>query len=261
MKPLRLREIEKNSPEKKVDSFQSKELSKYHEKLQYKDVSRNKQMERKFSEKHFKSIKDNNSVRDKKSEIIEGMVKKDFPLSSEKQKNNIEDFHFVDKNEFQKELKKRDPSGTEKDIRLTKGFHDSRDNQAFVKDQRDTLVTGIHEKLHQKSQSELPTRLNEGITEHYAREKAGGIGELINIDKHGREIPKTKSDYEREVEIVKKIEAIIGKEPLNKAYFDGRADILEKHFESAMGEGSFQKLTNALENRDYKTASDIIDNS
>ncbi|MEA2061542.1 MAG: hypothetical protein U9P10_13770 [Thermodesulfobacteriota bacterium] len=57
------------------------------------------------------------------------------------------------------------------------------------------------------------------------------------------------------------MEAVVGKNPLNRAYFDGRSDILKKHIDSQMGDGAFEKLTQALEKRDYKTAEKIIKKS
>jgi hypothetical protein len=128
-----------------------------------------------------------------------------------------------------------------------------------VRDKGDTLTTSIHEKLHQKSMSELPTRLNEGITEHYAREKAGPIGSLKDIDHRGREISKPVSDYEKEVEIVRKLESTIGREPLNAAYFEGKTEVLQNEVDKYLGEGAFKKISDALENRDYQSASEIIE--
>ncbi len=207
----------------------------------------------------LKSEKEKSELREKKSEIIEGMVTKDFPISSEKRLDNARDFHYLDKKEFAEELKHRDTSITERDIEPTEGFYDVRDKQAFVKDTGDTLEKSIHEKLHQKSISELPTRLNEGITEYFTREEAGAWGELKNIDAHGRELPKIPTDYEKEVEIVRKLDATIGKEPLHAAYFEGKTEVLKNHVDNILGNGAFDKINNALEVKDYKTASEIIE--
>ena len=180
----RSREIEPDRTERKTGQFRPQELEKYPEKRQYKEVPQNRQLEAQFKEKTCQDNREIKAARRKKSEIIEGMVTKDFNVSPERRLDNSKDFHFVGTKEFAKELKKRNPSTTEKDVRLTAGFHDISDNKAFVKDRGDTYVTAIHEKLHQKSKSELPTRLNEGITEHFAREKAGALGDLKHIDKH-----------------------------------------------------------------------------
>lgn len=260
MTSQRIEEIPVENQEKKVEHFQTGELKKYPEKMRFQEVPFNKKMESKFREKHLNSINELEAVRAKKSEIVEDMVLKDFPAATEKQTDNVKDFHFADKELFQQEMQKREPSATKSDVELTNGFHDPRDNQVYVKDEGDTLVTAIHEKLHQKSKSELSTRLNEGITEHFARQKAGGLAGLKNFDLHGREIPKAQSDYEKEVEIVNKIEAAIGRNPIKRAYFDGKTDILEMHFDSAKGQGAFSKLNEALEKRDYDAASKIITN-
>ena len=213
---------------RKAGQFRPQELEKYPERRQYKEVPLNKQLEAQFKGKTGQDDREIKAVRGKKSEIIEGMVTKDLHVSPEKRSDDSKDFHYVGTKEFARELKKRNPSTTEKDTCLTVGFHDGNDNQAFVKDRGDTYVTAVHEKLHQKSKSELPTRLNEGITEHFAREKAGALGDLKNINKHGREIPKAKY-YEKEVEIAGKLESTIGKKPLNKAYFEGKSDVLKNH--------------------------------
>lgn len=258
MKRSYSKEISINTPEKKGDRSRTRELNKYPEKMKYRELSRNKQLEKKFSEKHSQSLKRTDGDRRKRSEIVEEMVKKELPESSAKQRNNRSDFHYADQSDFEKELKQRDPAGSDKEIEMTQGFYDSSDRQAFVKDQGDTLTTALHEKLHQKSNSELPTRLNEGITEHYARQKAGGMGNLKTFDRHGNEIPKSLSDYEKEVELVRKMEAVIGKEPVRRAYFDGDTRNLEMHFDSAMGQGAFKQLNDALEKRDYQKASEIM---
>ena len=199
-------------------------------------------------------------TRDKKAEIVENMVSRDFPINTEKNADNTRDFHYRDEGSFEKELKQRDSSTTERDAKLTDGFHDSRDNQAFVKENSDTLRTSIHEKLHQKSMSEMPTRFNEGLTEHFSRQEEGALGRLKDIDNRGKEMPKALSDYEREVEIVKKLESTIGREPLERAYFNGETDVLKSSTDGVLGDGSFQKISNALERGDYDAASKIIDN-
>ncbi len=245
----------------KLDSHKNTEKSSF-EARETKEHGRNDSAVH-YQEKRLENASDFDELketREKKAEISEAMVSKDFPLSSEKRLDNAKDFHYVNGQDFGDELAKRDHSTTEQDKELTRGFHDGRDNQAFVKDKGDTLKTSIHEKLHQKSMSELPTRLNEGITEYYARERAGAMGALKDIDHSGKENLKPLSDYEREVEIVSKLESTIGKEPLSAAYFGGDKGELMRHTDSVLGDGSFEKITNALEARDYKSASDIIEN-
>lgn len=239
----------KNPEKSSFEAEETKEHGRYDSAAHYQE----KRLE---NASNYNEIKD---TREKKSEIAEKMGTRDFPISSEKRLDNAKDFHYAGEQEFGDELAKRESSTTEEDKRLTEGFHDGRDNQAFVKDKGDTLKTSIHEKLHQKSMSELPTRLNEGITEYYAREKAGAMGALKDIDHSGKEISKPLSDYEKEVEIVRKLESTIGREPIHAAYLGGETRELMKHTDAVLGDGSFEKITNALEARDYKSASDIIE--
>jgi len=212
-----------------------------------------------WREKSDNYDKDVKAGREKRSEIVEEMVTNDFPVTSEKHSNSSKNFHYVDETEFAKELKEREPLTTQKDVDLTKGFHDRGDDHAFVKEDGDTFVTALHEKLHQKGNSELPTRLDEGMTEHFARKEAGALGELKNIDDQGRNNSKVGSDYENEVEIVGKLEATVGQEPLQKAYFEGKTEILKNHVDSVLGDDAFQRLNEALERKDYETASKIIE--
>ena len=197
--------------------------------------------------------------REKKSEILEDMVARDFPVSSERRLDNSRDFHFSDDQGFEQALKSRDPSTSEGDARRTQGFYDSRDDQAFVRESNNTIVDGLHEKLHQKSMNDLPGRLDEGITEYFARQEAGPVGDLKDIDGRGREILKTPSDYEKEVEIVRKLEATIGRDSIEKAYFEGKSDLLKESVDRTLGEGSFQTIADALELGNYEAASAVIE--
>ena len=82
---------------------------------------------------------------------------------------------------------------------------------------------------------------------------------MKNIDKHGKEIPKPESDYKHDVKIVKKIEATVGKDALNAAYFDGKSDVLNGNIDKRLGEDSYNKITDALEKKDYNRASKLLD--
>ena len=201
---------------------------------------------------NFSRISELQAEREKKSEILEGMVSRDFSLDPEKRFDNTKDFHYAGPGEFEEELKKREPSTTNLDARLTDGFYDPRDNQAYVREGDNTLKTGIHEKLHQKSMSELPTRLNEGVTEYLARREAGPYGDLKKIDERGREIAQAKSDYEKEVEVVHKLSALIGEKPIRAAYFNGDTATLRSAVDKELGDGAFNKLSEALEKREYE---------
>jgi len=263
----------RNGPEERLErahDFNPDSVEKINQNLENKHIEKTKevqelgqheptayQQERRLEmASDFKELKE---TREKKSEIIEGMVTKYFPIASEKRLDNAKDFHYLSEKEFGEELRKRDPATTEQDLKLTDGFHDTGDRNAFIKDEGRTLVTAVHEKLHQKSISELPQRLKEGVTEYFAREKTGARGEIKDIDSQGREIPKVPSDYEKEVEIVGKLRATVGEKPLYAAYLDGKTEILKAHVDSILGDGAFSKISDALENRDYETASKIIE--
>ena len=246
-------------PEKNSDQFKPEELQRYPEKKNFKDVPLNKKMEAQFKEKNLKYDRELQATRDKKAEIVEKQVSKDFPLAPEKRSNNSKDLQYADSNEFSKEYKIRDPSAKDHEIQLTEGFYDKRDEQAYVREGKDDYTTALHEKLHQKSKSELPTRLNEGITEHNAKKEAGWMADLKNIDSRGREIPKTPSDYEKDVQIAGKLEATVGRDSLNQAYFEGRTDALKKDINESLGDGSYDKITNALEKGDYEAADKVFD--
>lgn len=227
------------------------------ERLQARDVPLNEHSGQKGE--GLSRMSELNANREKRSEITEGMISRGRPLLPEKQKDNSKDLHYLGEKLFAGELKKRDPGVSDGDISLTEGFHDRRDNQAFVKDQGETLTTSLHEKLHQKSQSDLPLRLNEGVTENLAREKAGYVGELKNIDGHGRVIDKPVSDYEHEVRVSRQLDALAGRESLDKAYFLGDSSQLQQRVDAELGKGSFDRLGQVLEERDYQKADKIIE--
>jgi len=194
----------------------------------------------------------------KRSEIVENQVRSDMPDTSRRRLDNAKDFHFQDSGKFESELKKRDPSASDDMNSRTMGYHDGRDNQAFVRDKGDTYTTALHEKLHQKSESNLSTRMNEGVTEYLAREKAGGIHNLKNIDDRGREIPKPQSDYEKEVASVRKLSATVGDDAIKSAYFEGKTGELRNALDRAQGEGSFDRLHKGLEDRNYQDADKVF---
>jgi hypothetical protein len=195
----------------------------------------------------------------KRSDIVEKQVRGDMPDTARKRLDNTKDFHFQDSGKFESELKKRDPDSSDNMNRRTTGYHDGADNQAFVRDKGDTYTTALHEKLHQKSESNLSTRMNEGVTEYMAREKAGGIGELKKIDDRGREIPKPQSDYEKEVASVRRLSATVGDDAIKGAYFEGKSGELRNSLDRAQGEGSFDRLHKGLENRNYQDADKVFE--
>ncbi len=205
-------------------------------------------------------LREKQATRDAKADITENIVSKSFPLNETKRGDNSRDFHFQGKNDFVQEYDKR-ASDKDPEAKQVLGYHDNRDNQAFVRDQGNTLETAVHEKLHQKSKSELPPRLNEGVTEHFSRQGAGEVGRLKNIDSRGREILQPGSDYERDREIVGKLSATVGDAPLRAAYFDGKTDELQQHTDSVLGRGAFQNMSDALKSRDYERAEAILKKS
>jgi len=197
------------------------------------------------------------ATRDAKADIVENIVRKSFPLNATKQSDNFRDFHFQGKDEFDQELDKRAP-GIRQEGKQIMGYHNPQDNQTFVRDHGNTLETAVHEKLHQKSMSELPTRLNEGVTEYFTRQGTGEIGRLKDIDSRGREIPQPISDYERDREIVGKLSATVGDAPLRAAYFDGNTDELRQNVDNAFGHGAFKDFNVALGLSDYDRAEAIL---
>jgi hypothetical protein len=217
-------------------------------------------MEARFREKMEMSDPERRASREKRAEIVEGMVRKDFDLSPEKRRNDAGNFHYRDSREFDRELRRREPGATGSDAFRTEGFYDSRDHQAYVRDTGDTLERATHEKLHQKSKSELPTRLDEGMTEHFTRKELGGFADLKTFGSRGREIQKPQSDYRNEARIVSKLEASIGPETLHKGYFEGNTAALRRETDRALGDGAYEHLTEALEKRDYETANRLFHN-
>lgn len=221
-------------------------------------VSEQRHMEARFREKMEMSDPDRRASREKRAEIVENMVRKDRDLSPEKRRNDAGNFHYRDSREFDRELRRREPGASPSDAQRTEGFFDPRDNQAYVRDTGDTLERATHEKLHQKSKSELPTRLDEGMAEHFTRKELGGFADLKTFDSRGREIPKPVSDYRNESQIVGKLEATIGSDTLHNAYFKGDAAGLRRETDRALGDGAYEQLTQALEKRDYESANRLF---
>ncbi len=197
--------------------------------------------------------RDLQEVRRAKAEIVEKMVDKGDFIHDGNKVDNAKDLHFQSETSYYRELQRREP-GIGKDMELVAGYCDPRDNQAFVRDKGKTLETAVHEKLHQKSKSEMPTRFNEGVTEYLTRQISGEVGRFKEIDHRGREISGFISDYEKEREVVGKIAATVGDAPLHAAYFEGNTDILRAHVDSAFGPDSYQEITEALEERNYDRA-------
>jgi hypothetical protein len=193
-----------------------------------------------------------------KAAIAERIVVHGQPVGEDGEVDQGRDLHYADTHDFERELTKRDPDATDDDIARTRGFFDPRDRQAFVRDEEE-LTVSLHEKLHQKSQSAFSSRLNEGVTELRARELSGGIGRLREIDDRGREIPRTPSDYEREVAVADKLTHLVGDEPVNQAYFGGDSERIETEVDDVLGKGSYRELGLVLERRDYTTANRILD--
>jgi hypothetical protein len=182
----------------------------------------------------------------KRAEIAENIVMKKVPEGSIGRRDDTASMRYMEKKEFDREFRERDPGARQAEIDRTLGFRDPRDNKAFVKEGSDTLSTAVHEKLHQKSNCDLPTNFKEGITEHLARREAGAMGDLKQIDARGREIPRP-TVYEKETMMVLKVSAVVGDKPIEQAYFERRTDLLKQQYESAMGKGSFDRLLRAFQ--------------
>ena len=199
-----------------------------------------------------------NASREKRAEIAEKMVLHDMPETPEKRLTSAKDFHFQSDNDFEQELKRRDPVTTDDETHRTDGFHDPRDHQAYVRDHGNTYETSIHEKYHQKSHTDMPTGMNEGVTEYLAREKAGGIGRLRDIDNRGRDVTPPLA-YENEVAAVRKMAATVGDDQIKTAYFEGKTDELRKSLDSVRGDGAYERLQNAVERDDPGSADKVFE--
>lgn len=206
-------------------------------------------------------LQDRETVQSLEQDHIEQMVVRDFSVAPEKRLDQARDLAIVDDQEFVAELKAREPELKEEEIERIAGFQDSRDSKAFVREGEfsEQWLTSIHEKLHQKSQSELPRAMNEGVTEYLARKEAGWTGELHNYDRHGNEIPR-RSAYDGEVEVINKLVARVGDAPLKRAYFQGDTASLQQRVDAELGRGAFVDLCNALEQKDFQRASKRIRN-
>jgi len=227
------------------------------EKIPYRDVPAHRVLEEQCKTKIHGDAAENRLAERQKAAAAEKMVVRDFPVSPDKKRDQSDDLHMLDKDAFGDELKKRNPESTKDEIERTAGFYDSRDQQAFVKDAGNTLNTSIHEKLHQKSESRLPTSLNEGMTEYLSKDEAGAVGQLRDIDSRGRETKKPEY-YREEAAVVAQLDAVVGRNTLHEAYFHGRDDVLKDRVDEALGQGAFAEIMQAMKEENAGKARDII---
>jgi hypothetical protein len=89
------------------------------------------------------------------------------------------------------------------------------------------VPTATHESLHLLSpeswRNTVPTFLNEGVTELFT-ERAVGRSE--------------SSAYDLNVELARKLESVVGRELLERAYFEGDVDALREALEPVLGDRS-----------------------
>jgi len=254
-------EIDAARAEKRHEQLKPEVPERRSEFGQYRSVPEHRAIKARFREKIDTQKRELQTERVKKAEIVEEMVLKDFDLSPDKRRDDVKNLHYRNGSEFDREVQRRHPGLTPGEVWRIEGFYDLPSNQAYVRDTGDTLETATHEKLHQKSRSELPTRLNEGMTEHFTRKELGPFVDLKTFDSRGSEIPKPGSDYIKDALIVGKLEATIGPGPMHKAYFEGNTVALRRETDRALGDGTYEQLVQALENRDYEKANRLFASS
>jgi len=128
-----------------------------------------------------------------------------------------------------------------------------KEGRAIYIDREHVLVskTLAHERLHEladrRFRALLGSRLDEGMTEHLAREIAGDP-ELVDVGKC----------YPRERRIIEMMSARVGEDPLKRAYFQGDWLPLKERVDRELGEGALAEVARLTEAGKYKEAEEII---
>lgn len=245
--------VEGNMPVRDMHDDSHDRMSEREAQAQSDEATRLREEERRLEQ--AADVAEKATTRQMEQEHVEQLVVRDFSVDPEKRLDQAKDLSVLEGREFDRELRKRVPELSEAKIKDIEGFQDSRDGRAFVREGEfsEQYLTAIHEKLHQKSRSELPTALNEGVTEYLARREAGWVGDLRNIDRHGNEIPRRPA-YDGEVAVVQKLSGLVGDDTIERAYFQGDTDSLRQHVDADLGEGAFDDICDALEKNDYHKA-------
>jgi len=239
-------EAARSNRTEKLDHAQERAREGRAEKRGMCSVAPERRVKESLREKASASDAERTASQRKRAEITEKIVMKNVPEGAIGRRDDTAGMRYRDAHDYAREIQAREPGISPGEIERTPGFHDPRDNKAFVREGTDTLSTSIHEKLHQKSNCDLPTNFKEGITEYLARREAGPMGALKQIDSQGREIPQPKY-YEKETVLVQQLSGVVGDRAIEQAYFERRTDLLKQQYESAMGKGSFDRLVKSFQ--------------
>lgn len=108
-----------------------------------------------------------------------------------------------------------------------------------------------HERLHQladpRFRAQAGSRLDEGVTEHFAGRIYGDLGL--------RELPRI---YPQEGRVVQQLRARVGEPLLARAYFRGELTPLRHALDGQLGRGRFDDLVGALARGDYRRAEALL---
>jgi len=133
------------------------------------------------------------------------------------------------------------------------GYYNPNDGKVYINDTLDKSVKGetcIHEGLHFYSVhngEQLQRRFNEGVTEYFTKKKSASVG-----------LESSDIAYRKEWEIVSQIANKFGEEALKKAYFQGEANALKTVIDEQLGQGTFDEISQCLENGNYYKAKKIL---
>jgi hypothetical protein len=108
-----------------------------------------------------------------------------------------------------------------------------------------------HERLHQLSDPRFRpltgSRLDEGLTEHFARRIHGDLG-----------LKDLSPIYPNEGRVAQMLEARVGEPLLARAYFRGETKALRQEIDRQLGAGTFDDMVRTLERRDYQGAEALL---
>lgn len=128
-----------------------------------------------------------------------------------------------------------------------------KDERVIYIDREHILVpkTLAHERLHQlgdeRFRALLGSKLDEGMTEHLAREIATDP-ELVDVGKC----------YPRERRIIEMLSARVGEDTLKRAYFQGDWLPLKQRLDRELGEGALAEIARLTEAGRHSEAEEII---
>lgn len=121
--------------------------------------------------------------------------------------------------------------------------HASSHHARMTFDGQKILKSGLKVQVWDEDENQVTLHrgLNEGITQYLANSfTAGGPA------------------YKSEVAIIGKLISKIGMKPLKEAYFGSAIDQLETHVAARFGAGTFQRLSQLVDAREYEAAAALI---